>query len=156
MSGLQKQSLETEYIEGDYKSIFHAIRMVFLNEGYSVEESDLTSGFLLFTKAVPAKDMRIAAGVSLLPGGGSFYTENYGLGVFDLLFWPISIVWDMPIALAKANKMKNTIKVSVTLMEVENATEIRTSFSGVKKNEEYGIMLKRMYAEVRNQVFIRE
>lgn len=32
--------------------------------------------------------------LGLLPGGGSFYTENYGIGVVDLLFWPLSILWD--------------------------------------------------------------
>ncbi len=29
-----------------------------------------------------------------MPGGGSFYTEHYGLGIVNLLFWPLSILWD--------------------------------------------------------------
>lgn len=30
----------------------------------------------------------------ILPGGGSFYTREYALGVVNLLFWPASILWD--------------------------------------------------------------
>lgn len=26
--------------------------------------------------------------------GGSFYGRSYGLGVVNLLFWPLSILWD--------------------------------------------------------------
>jgi uncharacterized lipoprotein YajG len=100
MSGLQRQSLETEYIEGSYKTIFRAIRTVFQNEGYAVKQSDIKSGFILFEK------------------GG--------------------------------------IKVSVTLDDLGDQTEVRTGFTGVKITSEYGIMLKRMYAEVRKQVLLRE
>lgn len=35
-----------------------------------------------------------AAALGILPGGGSFYTGNIGLGVVNLLFWPVSILWD--------------------------------------------------------------
>lgn len=34
------------------------------------------------------------AALGLLPGGGSFYGRSYGLGVVNLLFWPLSILWD--------------------------------------------------------------
>lgn len=40
------------------------------------------------------KSVGAAAGFGFLPGGGSFYTRNYGLGVVNLLFWPISVLWD--------------------------------------------------------------
>ena len=29
-----------------------------------------------------------------MPGGGSFYGREYGLGVVNLLFWPLSSLWD--------------------------------------------------------------
>ena len=32
--------------------------------------------------------------LGVLPGGGSFYTRQWGLGVADLLLWPTSILWD--------------------------------------------------------------
>jgi hypothetical protein len=35
--------------------------------------------------------------LGFLPGGGSFYTRQWGLGILDLLLWPLSIAWD-PIA----------------------------------------------------------
>ena len=44
--------------------------------------------------AVEEKSTGAAAALGLLPGGGSFYTRQYGLGVVDLLFWPLSILWD--------------------------------------------------------------
>lgn len=50
----------------------------FKNAGVLVEEKDPTTGALL----------------GLLPGGGSFYARETGLGIGNLLLWPISIFWD--------------------------------------------------------------
>ncbi len=44
--------------------------------------------------AVEPKSEVLGVVLGLLPGGGSFYTENYGIGVVDLIFWPLSILWD--------------------------------------------------------------
>ncbi|MGH8505334.1 MAG: hypothetical protein ACRETM_05135 [Stenotrophobium sp.] len=44
--------------------------------------------------AVDEKDPGAGAALGILPGGGSFYTRNYGLGVVNLLLWPLSILWD--------------------------------------------------------------
>lgn len=43
---------------------------------------------------VQEKNPGAAAALGLLPGGGSFYTGNYGPGIINLLFWPLSILWD--------------------------------------------------------------
>lgn len=43
---------------------------------------------------VQEKNPGAAAAFGLLPGGGSFYTGNVGTGVINLLFWPLSILWD--------------------------------------------------------------
>ena len=43
---------------------------------------------------VEEKSVGGAAALGILPGGGSFYTENYGLGVANLLLWPVSVLWD--------------------------------------------------------------
>jgi len=40
------------------------------------------------------KSVGVAAALGILPGGGSFYTRHYAIGVVDLLLWPISILWD--------------------------------------------------------------
>lgn len=44
--------------------------------------------------AIQEKSPGAAAGLGLLPGGGSFYGRSYGYGVVNLLLWPISILWD--------------------------------------------------------------
>ncbi len=46
---------------------------------------------------VQEKNPGTAAVLGILPGGGSFYTRQWGLGIVDLLLWPFSILWD-PIA----------------------------------------------------------
>lgn len=43
---------------------------------------------------VQEKSPGLAAGLGLLPGGGSFYGRAYGWGVVNLLLWPVSILWD--------------------------------------------------------------
>ena len=158
LTGLQRQSLETVYIDGEYKNIFRSVRTVFQNEGYSVEQSDLESGFIQFITHIPIKNPKLAASLGILPGGGTFYVRAYAWGFFDLLLWPWSIAWDPLIAASKANNMKKEVKASVTLTEMGQETEIRTGFYGIdsKKVSEYGIMLKRVYADVRKQVMMRE
>jgi hypothetical protein len=158
LTGLQRQSLETVYIDGEYKTIFRSVRTVFQNEGYSVEQSDLESGFIQFIGHIPEKNPKTAAALGILPGGGSFYVRSYGIGLVDLLLWPFSIIWDPLIAASKARHMKKEVKASVTLTEMGQQTEIRTGFYGIdsSKVSEYGIMLKRVYADVRKQTMMRE
>jgi len=43
---------------------------------------------------VEEKTPSTAALLGILPGGGSFYTRQWGLGILDLLLWPISVLWD--------------------------------------------------------------
>ena len=42
------------------------------------------------------EEKNVGAGFAfgLLPGGGSFYTRHYVVGVVDLLLWPLSVLWD--------------------------------------------------------------
>jgi len=40
------------------------------------------------------KNKYVGLGLGFLPGGGSFYTGNTGIGIADLLLWPFSILWD--------------------------------------------------------------
>lgn len=44
--------------------------------------------------AVEEKSTGAGTALGLLPGGGSFYGREYGYGVVNLLFWPLSILWD--------------------------------------------------------------
>ena len=45
---------------------------------------------------VKVEEKNEVAGVALglLPGGRSFYSREYALGVVNLLLWPASILWD--------------------------------------------------------------
>lgn len=43
---------------------------------------------------VEEKSPGTAAILGILPGGGSFYTRQYGYGAVNLLFWPLSVMWD--------------------------------------------------------------
>lgn len=52
-------------------------------------ESYKTRGFY-----VQEKNEGTAAALGILPGGGSFYARSPGLGILNLLLWPISILWD--------------------------------------------------------------
>ncbi|MFJ4050718.1 hypothetical protein [Pseudomonas hunanensis] len=59
----------------------------------SAQELELAS-YRAQNLAVEEKSPGLAAGLGLLPGGGSFYGRAYGFGVVNLLFWPLSILWD--------------------------------------------------------------
>ena len=52
-------------------------------------------------QAMKASDLHVeekspgtATALGFLPGGGSFYTHQWGIGILDLLLWPFSILWD--------------------------------------------------------------
>lgn len=73
------------------------------NSGVLVEEVDPTSAALF----------------GLLPGGGSFYVGETGLGIVNLLFWPLSIAWD-PISGYRGAQMTN---LSVTQYHIKTELE---------------------------------
>lgn len=73
-----------------------------------------------FRKAVEAgcaeikiKDPGAAAAFAFLPGGGSFYTGQIGLGVLNLLLWPFSIIWDAPASATRAIKKNKLATVEM-------------------------------------------
>jgi uncharacterized membrane protein len=59
----------------------------------SVQEAELAR-YRANNLAVEEKSPGLAAGLGILPGGGSFYSRSYGFGVVNLLLWPVSILWD--------------------------------------------------------------
>ena len=59
----------------------------------SVQRSEYQS-MKLAGLAVEEKNPTTAMALGVLPGGGSFYTRQWALGVADLLLWPYSILWD--------------------------------------------------------------
>lgn len=141
-TGLQKQSLETVYIEAKFDVVFKAIRSTFLNEGYTIKQSEYDSGLLLFTKPY---ELTSGEKTKDIVGGclqGCSFTSCLGLWLKG-----------------QAEAKKGTdIVVTVTLIDLKDKTEARTSFVNVpiEKTEEYGIFLKRIYADVKKHVMIRQ
>jgi len=43
---------------------------------------------------IEEKNPNTGVALGLLPGGGSFYAREPGLGVVNLLLWPLSVLWD--------------------------------------------------------------
>ena len=43
---------------------------------------------------VEEKTPGAGAALGILPGGGSFYAREPGLGIVNLLLWPLSVLWD--------------------------------------------------------------
>jgi len=43
---------------------------------------------------IEEKNPTVGAVLGILPGFGSFYAGEPGLGVINLLFWPVSVLWD--------------------------------------------------------------
>ncbi|HEY0913935.1 MAG TPA: hypothetical protein VGE22_03600 [Solimonas sp.] len=59
----------------------------------SMQKSELR-GYEAKGLAVEEKAPGAGAALGILPGGGSFYVREYGYGIVNLLFWPLSILWD--------------------------------------------------------------
>jgi hypothetical protein len=57
------------------------------------------------------KNPATAIVLGLLPGGGSFYTGEIGLGIADLILWPFSPIWDMPLAGKKAVERNKSVTI---------------------------------------------
>jgi len=55
---------------------------------------------------IKEKNPTTGVALGLLPGGGSFYAREPGLGVVNLLLWPLSILWD-PISGSDGSKAIN-------------------------------------------------
>ncbi|QWV96395.1 hypothetical protein KP005_13560 [Geomonas nitrogeniifigens] len=89
--------------------------------------------------AIEEKDASTAAWLGILPGGGSFYTRNYGIGVVNLLCWPFSVLWDPASGYNGAEMLNYTSTVSV--VEKKRNAELRDLDAklgaGVITKEEY-------------------
>jgi len=154
--GLERQALETEYFDGEFKSVFIAIRSTFQNEGFIVEQSDLPTGLLVLSKDYRYKNAKTASVLAVLPGGGAIYVGSYGLAVLDILLWPYSVAWEIPIVATKARGMTKENTVSATLVDLGDKVEVRTTLAGKKVDAQYVVSLKRLYADARKQMMIRD
>jgi hypothetical protein len=76
--------------------------------GAAIQEKKYREALRLGCEDFKRKNESTAIVLGILPGGGSFYTGEIGLGIADLLLWPISPIWDMPLAVKKAREINMT------------------------------------------------
>jgi hypothetical protein len=51
-------------------------------------------------------NMAVAGAMSVLPGGGQFYNGQVGLGILNVIFWPLSYLWAIPSAILDAKAIR--------------------------------------------------
>lgn len=96
--------------------------------------------------AIEEKSPGAAAAFGLLPGGGSFYSREYALGVVNLLFWPLSMCWD-PVSGHRAAMRINYIETKenvARLRERETTTLNQSRMAGLIDDTTYNIELARI------------
>lgn len=143
-SGQQKQQLETSVIEGSYSNVFNATRTVFLNEGLILSAVDKDSGFIHATFAV-AKS-RVTGGRVI----GTIFTLI--LAVFTL---GIALIL-LPFMYGSRGNISHSITATFTEVDSIN-TEVRLQTPLLEiQSKNYGIVLKRIFAEIKKQVMILE
>ncbi len=68
--------------------------------------------------AIQDKNPTTGAWLGVLPGVGSFYTGQIGLGIVDVLTWPLSIAWDTSSGY-QGSKVKNWEQTSIYVEKLE-------------------------------------
>jgi hypothetical protein len=61
---------------------------------------------------VKEKNPTTGAWFGLLPGGGSFYGRSPGMGIVDLLLWPLSVLWDPVLGFELSKKVNYDVTVA--------------------------------------------
>lgn len=70
--------------------------------------------------------------LGLLPGGGAFYAREPGVGILDLLLWPLSVLWDPVVGFEMSKKVNYDLTVatlerkkSKELGELQNQRDLK-------------------------------
>ena len=113
-----------------------------LNSRQKSEYESLAARGLL----VEEKDPKLAAVLGVLPGGGSFYTGEIGLGIVNFVVWPYSILWD-PISGADAAKKIN-FYATVAEMEANRDRE----FKQLDRQLEDGDLTQAIYLKKKREI----
>lgn len=93
---------------------------------------------------IEEKKVGLATGLGILPGGGSFYTREYGIGVVNLILWPFSILWD-PLSGQRAAERINyyATKEHVESLKKEELNELMDLMMQEKINTKIYLIKKR-------------
>ena len=81
------------------------------------------------------KDVNVAMALGVLPGGGSFYTSQWGVGVVDVALWPYSILWDPFVGRYGANKINEEIVLRRTLLKQIKTNELSEHEHQLEENK---------------------
>jgi hypothetical protein len=82
---------------------------------------------------VESRDPNKAVKMGFLPGGSSFYNGDYDVAVFNILLWPVSILWEAGNASDRAillnleeseELIKKTFKLELSRIEEEKNLEL--------------------------------
>jgi hypothetical protein len=71
---------------------------------------------------VKEKDPTTGALFGILPGGGAFYGREPAVGIVDLLFWPLSILWDPVVG--HETSMTVNYKATVSTLQIAKQKEL--------------------------------
>lgn len=94
--------------------------------------------------AVEEKKPKVAAVLGILPGGGSFYTRQWGVGVVDVLFWPASILWDPFIGYSGAEAINYDVsRAYVKQLKAKELAELERKLEDDKITQAEFIELRR-------------
>jgi len=131
----QKQQMETSVIDGSYNNVFNATRTVFLNSGLVLQQVDKNSGF-------------INGSISVSEGQSSWRYAWFLLGFFGILIFFAT----------KRDATQKDFHITATLVDLmNNAVEVRLQTPLLEKqSNQYGVALKRIFAEIKKQTMILE
>jgi hypothetical protein len=99
--------------------------------------------------AIREKDPSTGAWLGILPGVGSFYTGQIGLGIVDLLTWPISVCWDPAVGYQGA-KVRNWEASSAYVDKLEKNRKI--ALDKLEDLRERNLITEIDYRQMRRQI----
>ncbi len=135
-TGQQKQQMETNNLEGSYNNVFNATRTVFLNSGLVLQQVDTNSGFIRGVLSIEKKQ-------------SSWRYAWFLLGLIGIIIF---------FAGKESGGMQN-FDVTATLVNLTgtNMVEVRLQTPLLEKQSvQYGVALKRIFAEIKKQTLILE
>ena len=143
-TGQQKQQLETNVIESSYDNAFNATRTVFLNEGLVLQQVDKNSGFINATFDV--QKSRVTGGRVI----GTVFAALFAIVTFGASLLLIPFMY--------GKRGSDQFAITASLVKIDDkSVEVRLQTPLLEaQSEQYGMALKRIFAEIKKQALILE
>ena len=135
-TGQQKQQMETSPIDGSYNNVFNATRTVFLNSGLILQQVEMSSGFIRGVIDVETKPSKWRFGWFIL-------------GLIGIIIFCVT---------QDGAHRRQSYDITATLVDLkDNSVEVRLQTPLLEKQStQYGLALKRIFAEIKKQTMILE